>query len=112
MIVDRSCDKFNVCDCGYTPKSFSIGYGQTPYVLQCKCGKKLYDAKCKITGNYFNLISYWNDYLSVNSIAKILKDKLDFIKEKKREQNYAMQKAKEYQYYWYKGKGETLIQEW
>lgn len=56
MQIDIVTDKLYVCICGNTPKEYSIGYGPTPYYINCTCGKHFSGG----SGNVDCFIDLWN----------------------------------------------------
>ena len=112
MIVTVKTDKFKKCLCGYKPKEYYIGYGRTPYILSCKCGKSLHDAKCTITNHANHLIDYWNKSLRHKTKEELEIEYDAFRKEVEKVRIENGQTPKEYRYFWFKGTGEKLIQNW
>lgn len=112
MIIDQETNQFKKCICGHTPNSYSIGYGRTPYNMECECGKRLMDAKCEITGSVENLFNYWNSRLRNLTIDEIKQETQEFIKERDRVPIEEGMRPTKYQYYWVKGKDEVLVKRW
>ena len=77
MTITVKTDKMSACVCGHKPTEYHLGYGRTPYIFKCKCGKQLYDAKCRVTGGEHNFIDYWNSRLAGMTKEGILEEKLD-----------------------------------
>lgn len=57
MQIDKSTDKLLPCHCGHKPDHYSIGYGRTPYYVNCvPCGKLM----SGIGGWDTHVIDWWN----------------------------------------------------
>jgi ribosomal protein L34E len=110
---DHPTDELVPCQCGFKPNHWSIYYSKTPYDIVCKnCKKQQAFAKCAITGHHENAIDYWNKHIASLTLKQMKKEIKDFNKEKKKIEDKNYQTAREYQYYWYKNKGEILYQKW
>lgn len=106
-------DDLKPCRCGFKPNHYSVYYGNTPYDIWCpNCKKQITSTKCEVTGWYENAIDYWNSHLADMTIEEIKTEYQDFLEEKRKVEEKSYQRAREYQYYWEKGKGAVLYQRW
>ncbi len=108
MIVNFKTDKFKACVCGHKPDGYSMGYGSTPYIMACKCGKQLCQTKYLVTGGEDNLIDYWNNHLAGMTNKEAEKEYKAYLKERLKERGHFGEGYNTYEYYWYMGTGEFL----
>lgn len=95
------------CKCGFKPDHYNVYYGRTPYDVICPvCKKQTTMAKCKVTNNPMNLISYWNDHIRHLTLEEMEAEVTEFRKEQKENTGYDL--YTEYNYYWYLNEGEIL----
>lgn len=103
----------NPCRCGYKPDHLNIYYGSTPYSIWCPhCKKGSSNARCLVTGHHSHAIDYWNSHIANLTLKQINAEVRAFNKKRSKAEAREGMRARQYNYYWEKGKGEVLYQRW
>lgn len=112
MTITEQADKFEPCICGNVMTEYYIGYGRTPYIFSCTCGKNQTLAKCKITGGTNNLFDYWNKHFRHLTLSEVKNESNEVHLFLQNESDEHGETPCEYQYYWQEIGGEYLVQKW